>query len=193
MKLYHLADVLTLIEGLLSILIMLLSLTHTTPPQTILFILVAAEICDALDGPCARRWHYPDDGQSRWWRTHCEWTDKGTDLLAGASLVLYITVCLCPAFGIAICLSCLAIGLPVQLFIYDCKGLGFNLRAKNPRLALRIVCIRRFAYALTIFIVISYLVLMTGWPTTVKATLFLLTMLVGIILIYAKGNRLREW
>lgn len=33
MKLYHLADVLTLIEGLLSILIMLLSLTHTTPPQ----------------------------------------------------------------------------------------------------------------------------------------------------------------
>ena len=33
MKLYHLADVLTLIEGLLSILIMLLSLTHTTPPK----------------------------------------------------------------------------------------------------------------------------------------------------------------
>lgn len=33
MKLYHLADVLTLIEGLLSILIMLLSLTHATPPN----------------------------------------------------------------------------------------------------------------------------------------------------------------
>lgn len=189
---YYLADVLTLTEGILSLIIMCLSFAKT-PPETILFIFVAAEICDALDGPCARHWHYPNDGRYRWWREYCEWTDKATDLLAGASLVFYITVHLNRSFGTFICLACLFIGLSVQLFIYDCKGIGYNFKARQPIMALRIVCIRRFFYAATIFIVINYLIMTTSWTITTKYSLGMFSILVGLILTLAKGNRLREW
>lgn len=189
---YYLADALTLCEGILALVIMLLSF-FDTPPETILFVFVAAEICDALDGPCARHWHYPNDGVYRWWREYCEWTDKITDLMTGASLIVYIAVHLNHGFGLFIFFACLIIGLPIQLCVYDCKGFGYNLRAKRPSLALKIVCVRRFVYALSIFIVISYLILATSWPLHLKHLLGFCTILVGFVLLFAKKNRLNNW
>ncbi len=67
MKKYHLADALTVIEIIMAFILIGMTI-HPVPADIAIWFFVIGELADAFDGPCARRWPYPDDGKKRWWR-----------------------------------------------------------------------------------------------------------------------------
>ena len=64
MRKYHLADVLTSLETLCAVILIGFAIGNV-PVDYALWVFAAAELCDAFDGICARRWPYPDDGKRR--------------------------------------------------------------------------------------------------------------------------------
>ena len=57
MKKYLIADALTLLEVLCAIALAYMGLFNC-PVDYAIWIFATGIICDALDGPCARTWHY---------------------------------------------------------------------------------------------------------------------------------------
>lgn len=90
MKKYHLGDLLSATEIALTLLIIVLTCVGTSA-DIVIWIFVAAELCDAFDGPCARRWPYPKDGKKRWWRTHVQAIEHISDIALLVVTAVYLS------------------------------------------------------------------------------------------------------
>lgn len=188
MKKYHLADVFTALEVVCGFIIFGMAF-FKVGPEIVVFVYGIAELCDAVDGPCARRWHYPNDNKYRWWRVYASQIDQISDILVGIAIGVYLTCCVNFTLGVSALSASTFIGFFIQTLAYDFPPLGLNLLVNYPKLGVGLVLLRRWIYVLALLIVAIILIFATSWLTTVKFMLASLVVFIGIGLLFYKFNR----
>lgn len=191
MKKYHLADVCTLLECCCAFIIIGMAWYHTKPEYA-LCVFFVGQIFDAIDGPLARRYHYPDDGKYRWWRRYASEIDQLSDLLLGTVTCAYVAACISRAIGTAALVGAFVIGLSIQTLAYDFPPLRLNWLKTKPRLGSCIVLIRRWLYVALIVFAVGLLLWSTAWPLGAKITITVIFCAIGLLLFVCKLNRLTE-
>lgn len=185
MKKYHIADLLTLSEGVLALFLVGLAFFENSSDLALWCFLIA-ELCDAFDGICARKFHYPNDGKYRWWRVHASFLDQLTDILAGSAALIYISLRVNLKLGLTGFALALVVGLAVQIIAYS------KFTRHHPRLKLGLILARRYFYLGGVAAGAIVLLFQTSWTKTVKITILVLGLIVGLILAVVKLNRLTE-
>lgn len=187
-RLYILADVLTAIRGILAFAIWLIAglvilfdsaASVWNSPDIVIWLFVIGELCDAFDGICARRWHYPDDGKKRWWRENASVLDQVTDIFLITATATYLGVRL-GRFDL------LMLGGIVALFCIVVEGLKFHYYSK------RLILLRRYIYLACIALALFTLLLATSWNGLAKGVAIAAIFIVGIFLMIIKRNRLTQ-
>lgn len=187
-RLYILADVLTAIRGILAFAIWLIAglvvlfdsaASVWNSPDIVIWLFVIGELCDAFDGICARRWHYPDDGKKRWWRENASVLDQVTDIFLITATAMYLGVRL-GRFDL------LMLGGIVALFCIIVEGLKFHYYSK------RLILLRRYIYLACIVLALFTLLFATSWNGLAKGVAIAAISIVGIFLMIIKRNRLTQ-
>ncbi len=175
MKKYHIADLLTLCEIIIACTLLILQQRLT--PEVVFWLFIVGELCDAFDGICARRWHYPDDGKKRWWREWAPEIDQISDILLLLGLVLYL---------ITLCGEVLLIVTIVAVLFFVAVELLTSEKDKGIRI------FRRYVYLACIVAGILILLYNTKWKLVTKIVIAVIMALIGITLIFVKKNRLTQ-
>jgi phosphatidylglycerophosphate synthase len=188
MKKYHIADLLTASRFVWAIVLVCLVFFKIQPAMWVVLATTLALLTDALDGPAAKRWPYPNDNKYRWWR-RVQKAPNGTfkvvacldtpaDLVLGLGLVAYTFFMVSPVWGVVL-FSAVPIGLAGLFIIGRIESRGTESRLlRNARLALY------FAYlALTLVVWIVN----TSPNPSLWAAVYLAG---GFILAYLKRGRL---
>lgn len=191
MKKYHLADVCTALECVCALIIIGM-VWYDTKPEYALCVFFVGQIFDAVDGPLARRYHYPDDGKYRWWREYAGTIDQLSDLLLGTVTCVYVVICINHTIGTVALIGAILIGLIVQTVAYDFPPLRLNWLHHRPKLGNRIVLVRRWAYVVLIVFAVGLLLWSTTWPLAAKITVTVIFCAIGLFLFVCKLNRLTE-
>ena len=173
----YLADLLTLIRFILGI--NLLYMVFSGGAQEIAFIIfLAAELTDAFDGTCARKWPFKK-GHEPWYRKYAAKYDMASDVLLAAAQVLFMTFHVNFYVGVLIIVYYIGVCGLIELIVYG-KFLGHpddctknSLMQRNFKLAKKIILIRRYGYTLCLGIVNAYILFATSWPLSVKIVLFI--------------------
>ena len=148
-------------------------------PDIVIWLFVIGELCDAFDGICARRWHYPDDGKKRWWRENASVLDQVTDIFLITATATYLGVRL-GRFDL------LMLGGIVALFCIVVEGLKFHYYSK------RLILLRRYIYLACIALALFTLLFATSWNGLAKGVAIAAIFIVGIFLMIIKRNRLTQ-
>lgn len=190
MKKYHLADFFTLLEAVLAIVLLIMAICGAKAEQA-LWVFVAGEICDAVDGPCARRWHYPDDGKYRWWRQYNSEIDQITDIMLAISCGVYLIWRISAFWGVALLGGIGIFCLAIQCYVYRYDSATHRLVYRKDRTnAEDIVLFRRHVYVIAgIGGAIALLVWSTEWLLIVKRVLTIVGVICGLVLLGLKWDR----
>lgn len=190
MKKYHLADFFTLLEAVLAIMLLIMAICGTRAEQA-LWVFVAGELCDAVDGPCARRWHYPDDGKYRWWRHYNSEIDQITDIMLAISCGVYLIWRISAFWGIALLGGIGIFCLAIQWYVYRYDSATHRLVYRENRAnAEDIVLFRRHVYVIAgVGGAIALLVWSTEWLLIVKRVLTIIGVICGLVLLKLKWDR----
>lgn len=191
MKIYHLADICTALEAVCAVIIFIMAWCGAKPEYA-LCIFFAGEMFDALDGPLARHFHYPDDGKYRWWREYACQIDQLSDLLIGITTCIYVAIRLNPVIGWSALGGATTIGLFVQTLTYNFPPLRLNWLEHKPRLGNAVVLIRRWLYVGLIVFAVGLLLWSTDWPRTAKTTVTVILCTIGVFVFVCKINRMTE-
>ena len=172
----YLADLLTLTRLILSIILITISFTGGTP-EAAFIIFLTAEFTDTFDGTCARKWPFPKDKTPKY-RKYAAQFDMVSDVLLAAGHVLFCTLRVNKAVGIAVIIYYTLICGILELVLYG-KLFGHpdnctknSLTARNFPLAKKIVLARRYLYTIRLGIVNAVILFATNWPDPVKYGLF---------------------
>ena len=189
MKRYLIADALTLLEVLCAIALAYMGLFNC-PVDYAIWIFATGIICDALDGPCARTWHYPKDGKRRWWRQHNTELDQISDICLAIACAYYLVFELKSSIAVILIAIIGIVALLVQDVVYS--GIS-PLSITNPPLAKKIALFRRYLYVFGgIGGAIAILVWNASWTIVTKITLGAIGIVIGILLVLLKRNRLKD-
>ena len=186
------ADLFTLLEVILAGALFVMTIIGA-PPEYALWVFVAGELCDAVDGPCARRWHYPNDGKYRWWRRYNVEIDQISDIMLAVACGVYLIFRVSWQIG---CGLLFGIGIPclaVQLYLYrfDRISTRFLPRRIPAPQRKKIVLIRRMCYVfLGVGGAIATLLWHTSWSMAAKQILTIAGLCIAIIMIPLKINRI---
>ena len=160
MKKYHIADVLTLSRFFLAGVLIFFTYVGVSSGWVLLVFLLGL-LTDALDGPIARTWHYPNDGKRRWWRENKRYEahDKIADIILLISILCYVV------FGLQWeIVKWISLGFGLFAIVVE---IWFRLRLRNHSIKdkwiVRIVLGRRHLYATGLYILCMALL---WWPTT---------------------------
>ena len=172
----YLADILTLSR--LIIACIMLALDIIGAPAEIIFILfIIAELTDAFDGTCARKWPFPKDKTPRY-RKYAAKFDMFADVILCGAQILYVINQINQPLGLAIAIYYVVSSIGGDLLVYG-KILGHpddctknSLAKKNFPLAKKIILARRYLYATCLGIVNVVILFATSWPLPVKIGLF---------------------
>ena len=172
----YLADILTLSR--LIIACIMLALDIIGAPAEIIFILfIIAELTDAFDGTCARKWPFPKDKTPRY-RKYAAKFDMFADVILCGAQILYVINQINQPLGLAIAVYYVVSSIGGDLLVYG-KILGHpddctknSLAKKNFPLAKKIILARRYLYATCLGIVNVVILFATTWPLLVKIGLF---------------------
>jgi len=115
-KKYHIADILTASRFFFAALIIAMTIMGSRPGG-VLLIFAIGEMTDAVDGPAAARWPYPDELEaSLWWRVNVVAFDIAADMVLGTAALIYTAVHTY-SFGMVLMVGALSIGTVTQLLI----------------------------------------------------------------------------
>ena len=115
MKRYFIADLLTGSRIVWAVVLCVFTALSVKPAMWLVLATLLVLSTDALDGSAARKWPYPNDGKSRWWRR--VQLDTPADLALGLSMVAYTLFVVDFAWGIGL-LSAVPIALIALLVIW---------------------------------------------------------------------------
>ena len=186
---HYLDDVLTALRFVGAVVISCLCGVGPEVAAAVLAIFVLAELTDAFDGECARRWPYPADGKRRWWRVHAETLDQVADLALAAAVLLYVGLYLQPVLAVTIFIVTVVVAVPVQ--IWRNQRIRRIPNEDDDPLRVRVILARRVLYlAGIVALVLTLLVAVLGdnwvaWTITLAAAL-----VVGSFLLWFKRGRL---
>lgn len=172
----YLADLLTSIRVILGLVLLVLAFTGGAP-ETAFIIFIIAELTDAFDGTCARKWPFPKDKTPKY-RKYAAQFDMVSDVLLAGAQVLFCTLQVNLVVGLAVIAYYMFACFPLEWIIYG-KMFGHpdnctknSLTNRNFPLAKKIVLTRRYLYTICIGIVNAFILFATSWPMPVKIGLF---------------------
>lgn len=214
MRKYHLADVLTSLETFLAVVLVGFAIGNVSVDYA-LWVFAIAELCDAFDGICARRWPYPNDGKRRWWRTYAVELDQISDIATGLACLIYVIWRVSPACGLVVFITAVVVGFAIQLtakwsvarrylrawglrsFVkwYESNHIIRRLLTwlqAHPTLCLVLILVRRYLYVAAIGVLIICMILHTSWPYPVQIALIGVLIMIGAFLAFYKRDRLTQ-
>ena len=173
----YLADLLTLIRFVLSIILIILAFVGS-PAENAFIIFLTAELTDTFDGTCARKWPFPKNKVPKY-RKYAAQYDMVSDVLLAAGHVLYCTLQVNWIVGVVVIIYYTVICGALELILYG-KFFGHpdnctknSLTRRNFPLAKKIVLTRRYLYTICLGIVNAFILFATSWPMPVKIGLFI--------------------
>ena len=172
----YLADILTLTRLILATTLLVLDITGTSA-EVAFMIFIAAELTDAFDGTCARKWPFPKNKTPKY-RKYAAKFDMFSDVILCGAQVLFVINQVNQPVGLAIATYYLVSSIGGDLLVYG-KLLGHpddctkhSLARRNFPLAKKIILARRYLYALCLGIVNAIILFATSWSTPVKIAFF---------------------
>ncbi len=171
----YLADILTLSRLILAITLFFVAFFNGSP-EAAFIIFIVAELTDAFDGTCARKWPFPKNKTPKY-RKYAAKFDMLSDGLLAAAQVLFLTLRVNLVVGIIIIVYYLVTSGGGDLLVYG-KLLGHpddctknSLVRKNFPLAKKIILARRYLYTVCLGIINALILFATSWPAPVKYSL----------------------
>lgn len=172
----YLADILTLSRLIIAIVIFILALTGGAP-EVVFILFIIAELTDAFDGTCARKWPFPKNKTPKY-RKYAAIFDMVADVALAGFQVIFVILQINQPLGLAIIIYELVSSIGGDLLVYG-KILGHpdnctknSLASRNFPLAKKIILTRRYIYTLCIGFVNAVILFATSWPDPVKYSLF---------------------
>ena len=172
----YLADILTLSRLIIAIVIFILALTGGAP-EVVFILFIIAELTDAFDGTCARKWPFPKNKIPKY-RKYAATFDMVADVALAGFQVIFVILQINQPLGLAIIIYELVSSIGGDLLVYG-KILGHpdnctknSLASRNFPLAKKIILTRRYIYTLCIGFVNAVILFATSWPDPVKYGLF---------------------
>lgn len=191
-KKYHLADLLTLLEVILAGALLWMAITDR-PVVWALRTFVVGEMCDALDGPCARHWHYPKDGKYRWWRVYNSEIDQISDILLAVTCGIYLIWRVNWLIGVLLLggIGCFCLLVQCHLYYYNPAANQFQMHSFPY--ADWLILFRRHVYVLGgIGGAVLALVWYAEWQLWLKVSITVLAPIIVKCGIKIKNNRWNE-
>ena len=171
----YLADILTLSRLILAITLFFVAFFNGSP-EAAFIIFIVAELTDAFDGTCARKWPFPKNKTPKY-RKYAAKFDMLSDGLLAAAQVLFLTLRVNLVVGIIIIVYYLVTSGGGDILVYG-KLLGhpddctkYSLARKNFPLAKKIILARRYLYTACLGIINALILFATSWPAPVKYSL----------------------
>ena len=168
----YLADILTSTRFIIAITIFILALTGGTP-EAVFILFIIAELTDAFDGTCARKWPFPKNKTPKY-RKYAALYDMVSDVLLAIAQVLFVTIRINWIIGLVVIVYYVVICGSIELIIYG-KFFGHpdncttnSLVKKNFPLAKKIILARRYGYTICLGILNTVTLFATNWPDSVK-------------------------
>ena len=172
----YLADILTLSRLIIAFIIFILALTGGVP-EVVFILFIIAELTDAFDGTCARKWPFPKNKTPKY-RKYAALFDMVSDVALAGFQVIFVILQINQPLGLAIIIYELVSSIGGDLLVYG-KILGHpdnctknSLTSRNFPLAKKIILTRRYIYTLCIGFVNAVILFATSWPDPVKYGLF---------------------
>lgn len=173
----YLADLLTLLRFVLSIILLVLAFVGS-PAENAFIIFLTAELTDTFDGTCSRKWPFPKNKIPKY-RKYAAKYDMVSDVLLAAAQVLFLTLQVNLIAGLVIIIFYAVICTIIEFVIYgklfghpdDCTP--NSLAKKNFPLAKKIILARRYLYTICLGIANAFILFATNWPNPVKYGLFI--------------------
>ena len=172
----YLADLLTSTRLILAIVLFILAFIGGSP-EAAFIIFIVAELTDAFDGTCARKWPFPKDKTPKY-RKYAAKFDMFSDVLLTGGQVLFMTFRVNWVAGLVIIIYYCISSACGDLLVYG-KLLGHpddctknSLTQRNFPLAKKIILTRRYLYVICLGIVNAIILFATSWPNPVKYGLF---------------------
>lgn len=173
----YLADILTLSRLIIACIMLVLDIIGA-PAEVIFILFIIAELTDAFDGTCARKWPFPKNKMPKY-RKYAAKFDMFADVILCGAQVLYVINQVNRPVGLAIAIYYVISSIGGDLLVYG-KVLGHpddctknSLMKKNFPLAKKIILTRRYLYALCLGLVNIIILFATNWPLPVKISLFI--------------------
>ena len=173
----YLADLLTLSRLILALALIYGCVIHSGGPEAAFIIFLVAEITDAFDGTCARKWPFPKDKTPKY-RQYAAKFDMLADVVLTGAQILFVTFRINWIYGLIVIIYYAISSIGGDLLVYG-KILGHpddctenSLAKRNFPLAKRIILTRRYLYVTCIGITNAVILFATNWPDPVKYGLF---------------------
>jgi phosphatidylserine synthase len=173
----YLADLLTSIRLIIAVTMLVLDIVGA-PAEVIFIMFIIAELTDAFDGTCARKWPFPKNKTPKY-RKYAAKFDMFADVILTGAQVLYVINQVNQPVGLTIATYYVISSIGGDLLVYG-RILGHpddcaknSLMKRNFPLAKKIILARRYLYAFCLGLVNVIILFATSWPTPVKIGLFI--------------------
>ena len=173
----YLADLLTSVRLILAVVLFVLAFLGSAPENAFIIFLVA-ELTDAFDGTCARKWPFPK-GKEPKYRKYAAQYDMVSDVLLAAAQVLFVTLQVNWVVGVIVIVFYVVVCGAIELMVYG-KLFGHpdnctanSLTQRNFPLAKKIILARRYLYTICLGVINAFILFATSWPEPVKWGLFI--------------------
>lgn len=173
----YLADILTSIRFILALALIYGCVMHSGGPEAAFIIFLVAELTDAFDGTCARKWPFPKDKTPKY-RKYAAKFDMVSDVLLAGAQVLFLTFRVNWTIGLVIIIYYAISSIGGDLLVYG-KLMGHpddctknSLAQKNFPVAKKIILTRRYLYTICLGVTNALILFATSWPEPVKWGLF---------------------
>ena len=183
----YLADILTLTRFVLALAIFYGCVMHHGSTEAALIMFLVAELTDAFDGTCARKWPFPKNKIPKY-RKFASKYDMIADVLLAAAMVLFLTFRIDFTVGVAFITYYIGVCGLIELVVYG-KFFGHpddfaknSLMDKNFNLARKIILVRRYGHALCLGIISVIVLFSTRWS---DATKYILLIVGCLFLVFA--------
>lgn len=168
----YLADLLTLMRLILGIILLAMAFLGGYPEMAFIIFLVA-ELTDAFDGTCARKWPFPKNKTPKY-RKYASKYDMAADVLLAGAQVIFLATQVNLVAGLIIIIYYAITSIGGDLLVYG-KLLGHpddfrknSLMDRNFILAKRIILTRRYLYTIIIGLTNALILFATKWSSEIK-------------------------
>lgn len=190
----YLADLLTFSRFVLGLFLLYMAFFGGAP-ETALIVFLVAELTDAFDGTCARKWPFPKN-KTPHYRKYAAKYDMASDVLLAGAQVLFLALQVNLIAGVAVMAYYAISAVGGDLLVYG-KILGHpddyhkkSLMDKNFPLAKKFILARRYLYVACLVVASILILFATSWSIIAKIELiFAGTLILAFMWFFLRQRR----